>query len=85
MGKVAVTLNIMPESPETDMTEIKEALKRLGVEVKSTTEKPVAFGLKMLEVLLVMEDREGGLDALQEKIEKIKGVESVEAGDVSLI
>ncbi len=85
MGKVAATLNVMPASPDTNMEKIKAEIKKLNIEVKSMTEKPVAFGLKMLEVLFVVEDKEGGLDAIQERIGKIKGVKSVEAGDVSLI
>lgn len=85
MGMVAVTLNIMPSSADTDLGKIKAKIKKLDIKVKSIEEQPVAFGLKKLELLFTTEDAEGGLEKIEESIRSIKGVQSVEAGDVSLI
>jgi elongation factor 1-beta len=85
MGTVAVTLNIMPTSADADLEKIKEEIQKLDAEIKSIEEKPLAFGLKSLEVLLTLEDTDGGLDKIEDAIKSIEGVENVEAGDISLI
>ncbi|HLD83424.1 MAG TPA: elongation factor 1-beta [archaeon] len=85
MGMVAVTLNVMPSSVDTDLEKIKKEIKKLKIHVKSMEEKPVAFGIKKLEVLFTMEDAEGGIGRIEEAIGKIEGVESVEAGGISLV
>ena len=91
MGQVAVTLKIMPENPEVDLekmkTEISSAVSKLGIELKGIEEKPVAFGLKCLEVLLIMPDApdQGGTDRIEEAIKNIPGIASVEAGDITLL
>jgi len=88
MGMVAVTLNVMPESPKVDLerikSEINSEVNKLGTELKGIEEKPVAFGLKCLEVLLIMSDQ-GGTDKIEESIKRIQGVASVKAGDITLL
>ena len=83
MGQVALTLNIMPENTDVDMALLKEKI-RAQADVKQITEKPIAFGLVMLEVLLVFDDKVGAGD-VEEKIRALEGVGSVETGDVTLI
>jgi len=88
MGQVAITLKVMPDSPETNLEKIKKSVEKLvsgEMEVKSMTEKPVAFGLKQIEVLITMPDKSGGTDEIEEKIRNIKGVASVEPGEITLI
>ena len=82
MGMVAITFNVMPSSPEEDINKIKKELEKLGA--KQIKEKPIGFGLKALEVLF-MEDDKKGIGDIEEKIRKIKGIGSVEAGDVTLV
>ncbi len=88
MGDVAITLKVMPKSPEIDTTkmksEISSAVKKLGINIKSIEEKPIAFGLKCIELLLVMPDQ-GGTDKIDETIRKIQGVASIESGDITLL
>lgn len=85
MGHVALTLKIMLTGPDVDAGAVKEEIENI-VHPKQITEKPVAFGLKTLEVLLVFDDREGAnTDAIEEKLRSIPGVSSVEAGDITLI
>ncbi len=90
MGMVALTFKIMPESPDTDLAKLKEEIKKAvskhaGIELKNIIEKPVAFGLKSLEVLITMPDKVSGTDALEEDLSNIPAVSSVEAGDITLI
>jgi len=84
MGKVALTLKVMPKSPEVDLAKLKEEIKKLG-DVQEINEKPIAFGLVCLEVLFVFDDKEGGVDEKEEKIRSLEDVESVESGEVTLI
>lgn len=83
MGQVALTLNVMPESLDVDLQQLKEKI-RAAADVKQIVEKPVAFGLVMLEVLLVFDDKVGAPD-FETAIREIEGVGSVEAGDITLI
>ncbi|KHO47678.1 MAG: elongation factor EF-1 beta subunit [archaeon GW2011_AR5] len=83
MGQVALTLKVMPESPDVDLQALKERIAE-AVDVKQIVDKPVGFGLVMLEVLLVFDDKIGAGD-FEEKVRGIEGVGSVEAGDITLI
>ena len=85
MGSVAVTLKVMPDSAEANLEKIKSEITSIVKNaLKGIEEKPVAFGLKCLEVLLIMPDQ-GGTDKIEEEIKKIQGVASVEAGEVTLL
>ncbi len=83
MGEVAVSLRVMPQQ-DADTGSIKSKIKEMGAE--SIQEKPIGFGLVMLEALFVFDDKQGAnTDALEEKIRAIAGVASVEQGDAALI
>ncbi len=90
MGEVIGLIRVMPgEVLEMDklqkiIDEIKGLIKppaKLGnIEIK-----PVAFGLKGLNVTVVVPDDAGGIDPIAEKIAKIKNVDSAEVTDVGLL
>jgi elongation factor 1-beta len=86
MADVVVTLKIMPESPETNLADIeaksKEFVTSFGGEVGKVEEVPVAFGLKALNILFVMDENKGSTDALEEQISGVEGVNSVDVTDV---
>lgn len=84
MGKVAMMFRIMPDSTETNLETIKHEIARIANPGK-IEEKPVAFGLKALEFVVVREDKEGGTDKFEEAFAKITGVSGVEVVDVTLI
>jgi len=83
MGLVAATFKIMPENIDTDITRIRNDIKS-RVETKEIKEIPIAFGLKLIEVLIVFDDKEG-IGSVEEKLKSIEGVASVESGDVTLL
>ena len=89
MGDVAMIYRIMPESPDIDMeslkAQVKESAESVGAELNRADERPVAFGLKALEVAIVMDDKSGKSGELEEKLRSIKGIQSVELTDMSLI
>jgi len=87
MATVIITLKIMPESPEVDLEKLKEeAIKHIsefaGEDETRSEEEPIAFGLKALKILFVMDESLGSTEALEENIKTISGVQSVEVTDV---
>ena len=77
----------MPESPEIALNSIEEQAKNLIKEFSGETEfkteqEPIAFGLKALKIIFVMDESKGSTEALENKIKNIDGVNSVEVIDV---
>lgn len=76
----------MPESPETDLKIIEKKAKvfiaEYGGDVGKSEEKPVAFGLKALELIFVSNEDIGSTDKLEQNVASIEGVNSVEVTDV---
>ena len=88
MGKVAAAYNLMPESPETPIEEVTDSIPKFipdGVDLTGVDVKPLAFGLKVIQVTFVMEDAEGIIDRLEESISSIPGINSVETCSLTLI
>ena len=87
MANVIVTLKIMPESPEQDLSKITEdALKHIkefaGDRDTKVEQEPIAFGLNALKILFVMDEKLGTTESLEEDIKSVSGVQSVEVTDV---
>jgi len=86
MAQVIITLKIMPSGVDTDLGKIEEEAKdkisEFGGEVGKREEEPVAFGLKALKLIFVMDEGLGSTESLEEQISKIKGVQSVDVTDV---
>ena len=79
MGMVAMTYKINPDADveDVDADAIAASVQSLGNEVynvQSVEVKPLAFGLKFVQVHVVMDDGEGLADALESKISEISGV-----------
>jgi translation elongation factor aEF-1 beta len=81
MGDVAIRLKVLPSGADTNLGRIKDELNKMGA--KEIREQPIAFGLKLIDVLFVLPDKEGS--NLEEKIQKIPGVGSVETESITLI
>jgi len=77
MGKISCVYKIMPEGAETDLEGIKSQLEEL-IDVEDIGEEEVAFGLKGLKVSTITTDEEGGTDAVEEKLEQLDNVQSIE-------
>ena len=87
MARVVVTLKIMPNNPSIDLSKLESEAKKEIINFCNSQEfktqiEPIAFGLKALNILFVMEESKGSTEALEQKISKIDGVESVEVTDV---
>ena len=87
MAQVVVTLRIMPQNTEVDLEELESKAKQEIVKFCNSQEfktsiEPIAFGLKALNIIFVMEEAKGSTELLEQKISQIDGVESVEVTDV---
>ena len=87
MANVVITVKIMPDSPETDLAKLEEEAKKLIAEFAGegdtkSEQVPVAFGLKALNIIFVMDESNGSPDPVAEKITQIEGVNSAEIVDV---
>lgn len=87
MANVVVTLRIMPQSTDTNLEELESKAKKEIIEFCNSREfktqiQPIAFGLKSLNILFVMDEAKGSTESLEQRISQINGVESVEVTDV---
>ena len=87
MAQVVITLKIMPESPETNLklieSKAKKEIKKFSNSEQTKTEiEPIAFGLKAVKIMFVMDEAKGSTEELENKIKEIEGVNSVEVVDV---
>lgn len=84
MATVVIIAKMLPESPETNLSEIKDkaiaALEPEGAKNMSFEERPIAFGLKALIMKTDMpEDK--GTDIVESKLASIEHVSSVTIED----
>lgn len=77
MGKMAVVLKIMPEDAETDLDEIEEQVRE-RIKVDDVEREEVAFGLEALKVSTITTDEEGGTDHLENELDDMEQVQSIE-------
>lgn len=86
MANVIISLKIMPKSPDENLKKIEEGIKKeissFGAEVGKVEIEPLAFGLSVLKVFVIMDEKKGDTEPLENKIKKIKGVGNVEVVDV---
>lgn len=84
MGDVLSIIKVMPTGPDVDMGKLAEDIEGLS-DIHAIVEKPVAFGIKCLEVQVIKADSKGGTDALEEEIRGLEGVESAEVTGLTLL
>jgi len=75
----------MPESVEIDLKALSEKIKAIiskHAEVAKVDFKPIAFGLKAIEVMAIMDESKGSTEPIENEISKLKGINSVEVTDV---
>lgn len=81
-AKVVATIKIFPEGDYENLEELKKRLRDAlpkDMEIYRIDEEPVAFGLKILKVYVVMPaDVEGGTSSVEDAFSKVKGVGQVE-------
>lgn len=85
MGQVAVSYRVSLEGPETDAERVMQDIRRIP-DIQDARIVPVGFGVKMIEVMAVFDDKKGAnTDQIENRLKSIEGVTEVETGDVTLI
>ncbi|MBU0758184.1 MAG: elongation factor 1-beta [Nanoarchaeota archaeon] len=87
MADVVITMRIMPSSVDVDLESLTTAAKNkieafAGMNNMKTEIKPVAFGLKAIEIMFVSPEANGSTETLEAEIAAMEGAESVEVTDV---
>lgn len=88
MGEVGMQFRILPEGLDIDLDKLLADIKKVlppGALLKASEQKPVAFGLKALHILIVMDDKKGGADEVEQMLTGVAGVQSVEVVQVGLL
>ncbi|RLF54183.1 MAG: elongation factor 1-beta [Thermoplasmata archaeon] len=90
MGEVVALIRVMPSNVLNDeqMEQLKEEVKKRIKEPAKLTRidiRDIAFGLRALDVTVVVPDKEGGVDPVAEEISCIDGVASAEVIDLGRI
>jgi len=80
MGDVVAKIRVMPEEG-VSLDELKKSLEF----AKAMEEKPIAFGLVALEVLIRVPDSDGGFDTIEKKLSELKTVSSYDVLEVGRI
>jgi elongation factor 1-beta len=86
MARVVVTVTINPDSPDVDLNKIEEEAKekigKHGADYGRTEFEPLAFGLKAIKIIFIMDEKKGIPDELIDEISKLTGVASARITDV---
>lgn len=88
MGEVGLQYRILPEDIDVDLDKIENSIKAAlpeGAALKASEKRPVAFGLKALHVLIVLDDKKGGAEQVEAAISGVAGVQSVEIVEMGLL
>ena len=70
MANLLVRVKIMPKEAETKPSQLVEDIKRLSpeVQIRSTQEEPIAFGLVALIADFLTDDVAGAMEAVENSI-----------------
>ncbi len=78
----------MPDGPEVDLENLQKSINETIPDYARLNKieiKPVAFGLKALEVQIILDDKKGGAEDIERSLGEIDNVQSVEAIHVGLL
>ena len=86
MARLVVRIRILPAEAESNLeivSEIDKEIPASGMELKSSSMEPIAFGLKAIVGDFLLDDAEGQMDKLEESIKSVEGVGEIEVTNIS--
>jgi len=86
MARLVVRMRILPAEAESNLEEVIELIEKSvpeGMEMKSSSLEPIAFGLKAVISDFLLDDAEGQMDKLEESIKRVQGVGEIEVTNIS--
>ncbi|MEM2918493.1 MAG: elongation factor 1-beta [Candidatus Altiarchaeota archaeon] len=85
---VVVKVEILPKEISSDLEKIQKNLAEIVSEygkIHSSEIKPIAFGLNSLHATLLLNDKKGGIEKIEEKLLNLEDVSEVRVNEISLI
>ncbi|MCX6774994.1 MAG: elongation factor 1-beta [DPANN group archaeon] len=87
MADVIVKLKIMPTGPDIDLNTLQKnievKIKKFGAKlIHSVNQEPVAFGLKALVIVFLIDEKISNMEQLETSIKTDKNIVSAEVIDV---
>lgn len=88
MGELLMIFKVMPTGPEVDLGKMKENIKSSlpeTAELNKIDEEPIAFGLVALKVSIILDDKKGGGDQVEQILNEVEDVNSVSLEQMGLL
>lgn len=82
MAQVIVTFKVMPTGVDVDLGNLEKKIKS-AINPDRINREPVAFGLVALNVTTIIEDAGGQLEAVENKLRSIDGVNEIEVTEIT--
>ena len=86
MARLVVRIRILPAEAESNLEEVVELIEKSvpeGMELKSSSMEPIAFGIKAIIGDFLLDDAEGQMDKREESIKQVNGVGEIEVMNIS--
>ena len=83
MGMAMAIYKIYPEEGY-DISKLMEGLQK-HPKIKSLKKEPVAFGLEVVKIGVLMDDKKDSPEEIEQEIRKTEGIKEMECEDVTLI
>jgi len=77
-----VTFKVMPTGVDVNLDALEAKIKET-IKSDQIRREPIAFGLVALNVIKIVPDAGGEVDAIEEKLRKLEGVAEVEVTDLT--
>ena len=84
MAEVAMTFSVLPENSEDDVDVLAQDIRKVlngKCRVVSITKKELAFGLKSLQLVVIVKDEGGQQDMVEDAVRTIKGIGQIDIED----
>ena len=88
MGLVAITYKIMGADGDTNIEAVADRVRGLAddvFDIQAVELKPLAFGLRFIQLHVVMDDGEGLVDSFEGKVKGVGDVGEVEVLEIGLL
>lgn len=82
MADVIVGFKVLPKSVEVNLDKLEEEIKA-AIKPQKITREPIAFGLVAIQIVKIIPDAGGELDAIEKKLRAIEDVGDVEVTGMS--
>jgi elongation factor 1-beta len=82
MAEVIVGLKVMPKTVEVDLDQLEKDIKD-AIDPERITREPIAFGLVVFHVTKIVQDAEGEVEKLENKLKCIDEVGEIEVTGVT--